>query len=123
MAIEEADTCKACNSKAESVRWEKLFWILKSKRNFSGTHMLVRNGYLKKKIRSGKKKGWKYNTSGILVHSVNLKWDDSFFVIFPLIGLEKGKEGEKQRHDMEIGIGNYLILNDVPIIDYYSHRI
>ena len=56
MAVEEADTCKACNSKAESVRWEKLFWILRSKRNFSGTHMLVRNGYLKKKIRSVKKK-------------------------------------------------------------------
>ena len=73
--------------------------------------------------RSGKKKGWKYNTSGILVHSVNLKWDDSFFVVFPLIGLKKGKEGNKQRHDIETGIGNYLILNDVPIIDYYSHRI
>lgn len=73
--------------------------------------------------RSGKKKGWKYNTSGILVHSVNLKWDDSFFVVFPLIGLEKGKEGKKQRHDIETGIGNYLILNHIPIIDYYSHRI
>ena len=73
--------------------------------------------------KSGKKKGWKYNTSGILVHSTNLKWDDSFFVVFPLIGLEKGKEGKKQRHDIETGIGNYLILNDVPIIDYYSHRI
>lgn len=44
--------------------------------------------------RSGKKKGWKYNTSGILVHSVNLKWDDSFFVVFQLIGFEKGKEGK-----------------------------
>ncbi len=73
--------------------------------------------------RSGKKKGWKYNTSGILVHSVNLKWDDSFFDVFPLIGLEKGKEGKKQRHDIETGIGNYLILNHIPIIDYYSHRI
>ena len=73
--------------------------------------------------RNGKKKGWKYNTSGILVHSVNLKWDDSFFLVFPLIGLKKGKEGKKKRHDIETGIGNYLILNDVPIIDYYSHRI
>ncbi len=72
---------------------------------------------------SGKKKSWKYNTSGILVHSVNLKWDDSFFLVFPLLGLKKGKEGTKQRHDIETGIGNYLILNDVPIIDYYSHRI
>lgn len=73
--------------------------------------------------KSGKKKGWKYNTSGILVHSVNLKWDDSFFLVFPLLGLKEGKEGNKQRHDIETGIGNYLILNDVPIIDYYSHRI
>lgn len=32
--------------------------------------------------RSGKKKDWKYNTSGILVHSVNLKWDDSFLSYF-----------------------------------------
>ena len=73
--------------------------------------------------RSGGKKCWKYNTSGILVHSVDLEWDESFFLVFPLLGLEKGKEGKKQRHDIETGIGNYLILNDVPIIDYYSHRI
>ena len=73
--------------------------------------------------KTGKKKGWKYNTSGILVHSVNLKWDDSFFLIFPLLGLPEGNEGKKQRHNIETGISNYLILNDVPIIDYYSHRI
>ena len=43
-------------------------------------------------------------------------------IIFTRNG-KKGKEGKKQRHDIETGIGNYLILNDVPIIDYYSHRI
>ena len=73
--------------------------------------------------RSGRKKCWKYKTSGILVHSVDLEWDESFFLVFPLLGLEKGKEGKRKRHDIETGIGNYLILNDVPIIDYYSHRI
>ena len=73
--------------------------------------------------KSGKKKGWKHNTSGILVHSVNLKWDDSFFLVFPLLGLPEGNEGKKQRHNIETGIGNNLISNHVPIIDYYSHRI
>jgi len=72
--------------------------------------------------KNGRKKRWKYNTSGILVHSVGLTWNTDFFLIFPLLGLKEGKEGKKQRHDLETGIGNYLICNNVPIIDYYSHR-
>lgn len=72
--------------------------------------------------KNGQKKKWKYNSSGILVHSVGLKWDESFFLVFPLLELKKGKDGNKQRHDLETGIGNYLIDNNVPIIDYYSHR-
>lgn len=72
--------------------------------------------------KNGQKKKWKYNSSGILVHSVGLKWDESFFLVFPLLGLKEGKDGNKQRHDLETGIGNYLIDNNVPIIDYYSHR-
>lgn len=75
------------------------------------------------KIVAGKIKSWRYNTSGILVHSVGLKWDESYVLVFPLLGLMSGKEGTKQRHDIERGIGNYLISKNVPIIDYYSHRL
>lgn len=76
-----------------------------------------------RRIVNGKIKSWKYNTSGILLHSVGLEWDESFILVFPLIGLKEGKEGKKQRHEIENGIGNYLISKGVPIIDYYSHRI
>lgn len=72
-----------------------------------------------KKIVDGKIKQWKYNTSGIIVDSQGLEWDKSFVLVFPLFGLE----GTKQRHELETGIGNYLIKKEVPIIDYYSHRI
>ena len=75
------------------------------------------------RIVNGKIKSWKYNTSGILVHSVGLKWEKSFVLVFPLIGLKNGVQGKKQRHEIETGIGNYLISKGVPIIDYYSHRI
>lgn len=76
-----------------------------------------------KKIVDGKIKQWKYNTSGIIVDSQGLEWDKSFVLVFPLIGLKEGREGTKQRHELETGIGNYLIENKVPIVDYYSHRI
>ena len=68
-------------------------------------------------------RGWKYTTSGILVHYVGLEWDEEVILIFPLIGLREGTGRTKQRHELETGIGNYLITKDVPIIDYYSHRI
>lgn len=72
--------------------------------------------------RNGRK--WKYNSSGIIVDSLGLKWDKSFVLVFPLIGLKEGSEGTKQRHALETGIGNYLSKEkNVPIIDYYSHRI
>jgi hypothetical protein len=68
-------------------------------------------------------KRWKYNTSGIIVHSVNQEWNENYVLVFPLIGLCDGDEGKKQRHEIEIGIGNYLIFKGVPILDYYSHRL
>ena len=60
--------------------------------------------------------GWKYTTSGIILHKLNLEWDESFLLIFPLQGIE-----DSQRKDIEEGVGNFLIENDVPIIDFYSH--
>ena len=61
---------------------------------------------------------WKYNTSGILVPQVNKEWDDSFVLIFPLVDIPEGYT----RHDIERAVGNYLIDNNVPIIDFYSHN-
>lgn len=75
------------------------------------------------RIVNGKIKTWKYNTSGILIHSCDLEWEKSFILAFPLLGLKMGREGTRQRHDIETGIGNYLIMNNVPIIDYYSHKL
>jgi len=63
---------------------------------------------------------WKYTTSGILVHSVKEKWDESFVLVFPLES--NGKPCRYNRHEIEIAIGNYLEKNNVPIIDYYSHN-
>lgn len=68
-------------------------------------------------------KRWKYNTSGIIVHSVDQEWNKNYVLVFPLIGLCDGDEGKKQRHEIETGIGNYLIFKGVPILDYYSHRL
>lgn len=70
------------------------------------------------RIVNGKIKTWVYNTAGILTHYTGLEWDKNFVLIFPLKSINK-----KQRHEIENGIGNYLIENGVPIIDYYSHRI
>ena len=61
--------------------------------------------------------GWKYTTSGIILHKLNLEWDKSFLLIFPLQGIE-----DSMRRTIEKGIGNFLIENDVPIIDFYSHK-
>lgn len=60
---------------------------------------------------------WKYTTSGIILHKLNLEWDESFLLIFPLHGIEN----IQRRNLIETGVGNFLIENDVPIIDFYSH--
>ena len=48
------------------------------------------------------------------------EWDEESVLVFPLIGLNDLKEYD--RSDIESGIGNFLIANDVPILDYYSHN-
>ena len=60
---------------------------------------------------------WIFNTSGILVHKLNKSWDESFVVLFPLKEITHGFK----RGDIEHAIGNLLIENNVPILDYYSH--
>jgi hypothetical protein len=61
---------------------------------------------------------FKYNTSGILVHQLEKAWDTSFVLLFPLANIP----AEFERGDLERAIGNYLIDNNVPIIDFYSHN-
>ena len=62
---------------------------------------------------------WRFNTSGIIVHSVGQQWDEEFVLVFPLKSIPEGYV----RGDIECGIGNYLIENDIPILDYYSHKL
>lgn len=61
---------------------------------------------------------WKFSTAGILIHSLGKQWDGSFALVFPLKNMPEGYN----RHHIEMGIGNYLIANGVPILDFYSHN-
>lgn len=68
--------------------------------------------------------------AGKLVKEVGLEWDTSFVCIFPLpdemlryrYREADGWNPRKQREEIETGLGNYLIAQGVPIIDYYSHN-
>lgn len=58
-------------------------------------------------------------SSGKINKYLKQEWDEESVLVFPLIGLDKL---ELDRSDIESGIGNYLIANDIPILDYYSHN-
>lgn len=58
-------------------------------------------------------------SSGKINKYLKQEWDEESVLVFPLIGLEKS---DYDRSDIESGIGNYLIANDIPILDYYSHN-
>lgn len=51
-------------------------------------------------------------------HLLGESWDESYVFIFPLYNIPE----ELNRSDIESGIGNYLIANNIPIIDFYSHN-
>lgn len=65
------------------------------------------------------KKGsrWEYNTSGIIIHKLKKEWNEEFVLIFPLPDVNN-----KIAREMEKKIGDYLIENNVAILDFYSHR-
>ena len=63
---------------------------------------------------------WKFNSSGIIVNCIGEEWDKSFVLVFPLSVAKL--PCRYNRHEVETAIGNYLIHNNVPIIDYYSHN-
>jgi hypothetical protein len=66
----------------------------------------------------GQQNNWGYNTSGIIIHMLGKAWDERFVLVFPLIDIPS----PLKRGHIECGIGNYLIHNEVPILDYYSHK-
>lgn len=55
--------------------------------------------------------------SGKINSFVKQEWDKERVLIFPLVNIPEGLN----RSDVESIIGNYLIDNDIPILDYYSH--
>ena len=52
-----------------------------------------------------------------LVKYVGCEWDENCIIIVPIPGINNHEEREL----CEKIIGNYLIDNKIPIIDYYSH--
>lgn len=60
----------------------------------------------------------KHTNAGLINQHLKKEWDDSFVLIFPL----KNIPDNLNRSDIESGIGNYLIYNKVPILDFYSHN-
>ena len=59
------------------------------------------------------------NSSFEIIHFCDLKWDTSFQLVFPLT---QTKGDWNKIHQTETAIGNYLIENNVPIIDFFSHN-
>lgn len=57
-------------------------------------------------------------TAGHINKELNLNWDETVVLIFPLKNIPDGLN----RADIESGIGNYLISKDIPILDFYSHN-
>lgn len=61
----------------------------------------------------------KNNNSYKLISHVGKEWDENIVLIVPLPQIQNRDE----RIKIERIIGNYLIDNKVPIIDYYSHNL
>lgn len=92
---------------------EDIVWI---KFNKSGCISVVGVGcdiFFTQKTKEG-------TSAGKINKFLKQEWDEKSVLIFPLIGLDD--LGSFDRSDIESGIGNYLIANDVPILDYYSHN-
>lgn len=66
--------------------------------------------------------GMESNSSKI-INACGLKeWDTSFILLFPITPITGRHQLQaNERDELETAVGNYLITNGVPIIDYYSH--
>ncbi len=58
----------------------------------------------------------KYISSGIILHHLKKDWNEKYVLVFPIPNV-----GDYEMSDIECGIGQYLIKNNVPILDRYSH--
>ena len=63
---------------------------------------------------------WLFNFSGVLIKYLNEEWNQDYILIFPLTRISST---QYTRHEIEKRIGNHLIDKDIPILDFYSHRI
>lgn len=59
---------------------------------------------------------WLHTSSGILLHKLGVQWAP-FVLVFPLPAIPEGYN----RHDIEQAVGNMLISENVPLLDYCSH--
>ena len=84
-------------------------------------------------VGAGKDIGFPQNrnkgTWSILSKLSNVEWDKTKVIIIPIRGLDKRSFGLKNvdnllkcRNGVEHCIGEYLIKNNVPILNYYQHR-
>ena len=63
------------------------------------------------------------NKSYDIIHTCGLEWDTSFILLFPITPITGRYQLQaNERDELETAVGNYLIANGVPIIDYYSHN-
>jgi len=60
---------------------------------------------------------WLHNSSGIIIHKLGKRWDETFVLIFPLKNIPLGYT----KNEVENAVGNMLISKDVPILDSFSH--
>jgi len=70
----------------------------------------------------------KRGTWSILSKILNIEWDTSKVIIIPIRGLDVSSVGIKNvdnvlkcRNGVEYCIGQYLIENNIPILNYYQH--
>lgn len=106
------------------VKWDAKYNIIRENFNLKNPYDIVWLKFTNKGHLGVVAKSFDINfndetSSGILVKQVGEQWDKSFVFIFPLTPDILGNRGSS---DFELAIGNYLISNGVPIIDFYSHN-
>lgn len=60
----------------------------------------------------------KTNRSGKYVKSVGKEWNEELIIVFPISEYPDGRT----RSDIERALGNYIIDQNIPIIDFFSHN-
>lgn len=118
------DLPKWDNKKREYVKWDPKFNIIKNEFNLRYPNDIIWLKFTKKHHLGVVAKSFDINfnmdnCSGKLIKSINEEWDSTFVLIFPLT---KELLVKYNKDSIERAVGNYLIDNGVPIIDYFSHN-